>query len=205
MGHSPPIRKNAAFTLIELMVVVVLVGVLTAMIIPEMKGTYEDALLRSTGREIMSVLNLACSRAVALNQKCRVRLDMRSGKYQIEIPPSKSGSARSTASSRDVPGGTGTLDSRISIEVRRPAEEPANPDNTSPEMNQPLPEDVSEPGQTGEVINFYPDGTADDREILLRDRLGFQLALRLNPVTARVRVIDLGRNTSAPESEEAPK
>jgi prepilin-type N-terminal cleavage/methylation domain-containing protein len=50
-------RRNSsatqrAFTLIELMVVIVLIGIMTAMIIPEMKGTFEEALLRSTAREL---------------------------------------------------------------------------------------------------------------------------------------------------------
>src|SRR5438876_3050066 len=43
------------FTLIELMVVIVLLGILAAMIIPEMKGTYQDAMLRSASRELVSV------------------------------------------------------------------------------------------------------------------------------------------------------
>ena len=33
---------------------------------------------------------------------------------------------------------------------------------------------------------FYPDGTADAREIQLEDRDGFRLVLRINPTTARV-------------------
>src|ERR1022692_2607980 len=36
--------STSGFTLIELMVVIVLIAVMTAMIIPEMKGTFEDAL-----------------------------------------------------------------------------------------------------------------------------------------------------------------
>jgi len=44
-----------------------------------------------------------------------------------------------------------------------------------------------------DAITFYPDGTADASEILLRDRDGFRVALRINPVTARVRIIELAR------------
>src|SRR5262249_50314579 len=47
----PRTVRTYAFTLVEMMVVVVLIAILTAMIIPEMKGTYEDAFLRSTSRE----------------------------------------------------------------------------------------------------------------------------------------------------------
>ncbi|MDB6077847.1 MAG: hypothetical protein JWO82_1594, partial [Akkermansiaceae bacterium] len=37
----------------------------------------------------------------------------------------------------------------------------------------------------------YPDGTADAWEIHLRDRAGFQLALRINPITASVHIVEL--------------
>src|SRR5664279_1696006 len=76
--------NHAAFTLIELMVVMVLIGIMTAMILPEMKGTYEDALLRSTSRELVSVCSLASSHAVSLNQAHRLRLDLKTGHYVVE-------------------------------------------------------------------------------------------------------------------------
>ena len=44
-----------------------------------------------------------------------------------------------------------------------------------------------------DAISFYPDGTADDREIELRDPDGYGLALRVNPVTSRVQLIELER------------
>ena len=42
------LKDRSAFTLIELMLVCLLIAILTAIIIPEMKGTYQDALLRSS-------------------------------------------------------------------------------------------------------------------------------------------------------------
>ena len=36
-------------------------------------------------------------------------------------------------------------------------------------------------------------GTADAAEIILRDRDGFRLYLRINPITARVELVDLER------------
>ena len=44
-----------------------------------------------------------------------------------------------------------------------------------------------------QTITLYPDGTADAVEIVLRDREGFRLGLRINPITARVQSIDLQR------------
>src|SRR4051794_12173868 len=73
-----------AFTLIELMTVIVIIAIMTAMIIPEMTGTYEDALLRTTSRDLVSVFELASSRAISLNQLHRVRLDIPTGRYLVE-------------------------------------------------------------------------------------------------------------------------
>ncbi len=46
---------------------------------------------------------------------------------------------------------------------------------------------------SGVVISFYPDGTADAGDITLRDREGFRLLLHINPVTARIHVIEMER------------
>ena len=75
------------------MVVLVLIGIMAALIIPEMKGTFEDALLRSTARKLVSAFNLAASQAVTVNQLHRVRLDRKAGRYILERASSEDWSA----------------------------------------------------------------------------------------------------------------
>jgi type II secretion system protein H len=180
-------RSQTAFTLIELMVVIVIIGIMTAMMIPEMKGTFQDALLRSTSRELINVFDLAYSRAVSLNQLRRVRLDEKTGHYFVEKRVMENGQENFVPAD-DVAGGKGELDSRISIEFRPPAENAsdssAQTENTSANEDSPADE---------VTISFYPDGTADAGDILLRDRDGFRLALHLNPITARVHVVEMER------------
>ena len=184
----PSIRARPGFTLIELMVVVVLIGIMTAMIVPQMKGTYENALLRATSRKIVNVFSLASSRAIALNQVHRVRLDRKNTHYLVERPVRDGEGTSGFVPAREVLGGDGELDRRISIEARAPGEAPSS---AAPGAlvfgNDPRKQDRDE------VIAFYPDGTADAVEIVLRDRDGFGVSLRINPVTARVRVIELER------------
>jgi type II secretion system protein H len=186
---APPMLQ--AFTLIELMVVLAIIGIMTAMIIPEMRGTYQDALLRSTSRELVSVFNVAYSRAVSLNQLHRVRLDTSTGRYVIERRLREEG-RENFVPLQDVPDCQGVLDTRISIQIRAPA-----PD-LSATTDAGLPP-AAEPGSTVQEvvdsISFYPDGTADARELLLRDQDGFRLALRVNPVTARVDIAELERDS----------
>ena len=183
-------NHRLAFTLVELMVVIVLIGIMTAMIIPEMKGTFEDALLRSTSRELVNVFGVACSHAVSVNQVLQVRLDRKTGYYAIEQRVREGGRGHQFVPARDVPGAEGKLDPRISIEVRRPAEEPAG---APAEEGLQVAENNPQARESEETIAFYPDGTADAREIVLRDRDGFRLALRVNPVTARVHIVELAR------------
>jgi type II secretory pathway pseudopilin PulG len=170
------------------MVVIALIGILSAMIIPEMKGTYGDALLRSTGRDLVSVFNLASSRAISLGQAHRVRLDVRAGRYSVERRLRERGSQSEFIAAKELPGGEGPLDGRIAIEVRKPAEPAEEPWESGPE---PGPE-AAAAGRSPD-IEFYPDGTAQAAEVLLRDRDGFRLCLRVSPVTAGVKLIDLGR------------
>jgi len=177
--------------LIELLVVIVLIAIMTAMIIPEMRGSYQDALLRSSSRKLVSVFDLAYSRAVSGRQIHRVRIDPASGKYVIERTVYDGENGGGLVPVRDVPGGEGEIDFRISILVS-PSEESLDPAmEAEPEPEQKAGDEHGDSQRNS--IAFYPDGTADAREILLQDRDGFQLALRINPITSRIRLIELNK------------
>src|SRR5262249_48286043 len=141
-----------------------------------------------TGRELVNACGLASSRAVSFNQPHRLRIDLRTGKYFVEKRVRQDGEERFIPLA-DVPGSEGELDSRIALSVRRPDEVPA--DNVSSTASNPA--DDSSAGAPGEIINFLSDGTADEAMFLLQDRSGFRLALRINPITARVQAIELAR------------
>src|ERR1700742_1268548 len=113
---------RTAFTLIELMVVIALMAILSAMIIPEMRGTYEDAMLRSTSRDLVNAFDIASSRAISLNQLHRVRLEPSTGRYLIEKRIREGMQGDEFAPVKDVSEAEGKLDTRISIQVQRPDE-----------------------------------------------------------------------------------
>ncbi len=160
------------------MVVLALIAILSAAIVPEMKGSFADALLRASARKVVDVCSLANSRAVSLGQTHRVRFDRSSGQFLLEAQPRRSSRAAPFQPVRDLTGNAGKVDQRINLEIR-----PSDSASGLEVSSAPLP-------AAPDTIAFYPDGTADSAEIQLSDRSGVTLALRLNPVTARLRVLD---------------
>ena len=179
--RAPPSHgyEGNGFTLIELMVVCVLIGILTAIILPEMTGSYQDALLRSTSRKLVNAFDLAYSQAVSRNQTQRVRLDLAAGRYFVERRIRERG-REEFVPVKEVAGTEGELDRRISIQIQNPAIE------ETPSAGQPA--SLSPPQN-----NLSGGEPADARVVILRDRQGFALALKINPITARVRIAELGR------------
>jgi type II secretion system protein H len=182
--QAAALHRSGGFTLVEMLVVVVVISIMSVAIIAQMHGTFQDALLRSTSRELASAFNLASSRAISINRPHRIRLDRVAHRYFLE---------RSTRGGTDflpvpgVPGGSGTLDSRIAIAIREPGVNSPDDAGEEPPGDSGNPGGVPSIGQE-DAVTFYPDGTADARQIELADRDGFRLALRINPITSRVQI-----------------
>jgi prepilin-type N-terminal cleavage/methylation domain-containing protein len=186
-GNRVAVRR--AFTLVELMVVLALIGILSAMVLPEMRGTLEEALLRSSSRKLITACDVAFSRAIATGKTVRLEFDRSNGKYRLINESTGSNAGQPL----DFPGGSGTVDPRITVDLRRISTQAAAPVRRSAGEFDPT-ESAATPGTPENGIEFRPDGTVDASEWILQDRAGFRLALRLNPITGRIRVRELPRS-----------
>jgi len=179
-------RRCGGFTLTELVVVITIIGIMAAMIIPQMQGGYQDALLRSNSRQMISVLTLAYGQAISKNQTYRVRLDPASRKYVIEKKVRGLTLNDGFTPARDLPESDGQIDPRIAVEMHRIADEAV-------EGSEPTDESQGSPVASAEPVDsvaFFPDGTAEGTQIMLQDRSGFKLLMQVNPATGRVQIIE---------------
>ena len=159
----------------ELLVVLLLIGILTGVMVVEMRGSFQDALLRSAAREVMNGLGLASSRAATLNEAHA--FTFLRGSNVFSVAPARSVSH--VGDNQRPLSEIRAIDERVSLEIRDPTE-------VIDEDEQPK----DETKQERDVITFYADGTADRREIVLRDSYNVELVLRINPITGRVRIAE---------------
>jgi prepilin-type N-terminal cleavage/methylation domain-containing protein len=73
---------SRAFTLIEILVVVVILGIASAIIIPQL-GSRDDLKATSMSRMLMADLVYAQNRAVATQRTHYVRFDTEAGRYEV--------------------------------------------------------------------------------------------------------------------------
>ena len=168
---------------------IVLITVLSAVLVPEMRGTFEEALLRASARQLIGASGVAYSRAVADGRAHRLHFDPATGRYRVErvergADPATGPGRSDRAADEDVPGGRGVIDPRIVVQLR-------HPDGVSDGPGRSPAEASAEGATKADSVDFFPDGTAQATEFILRDRAGFRLALRVDPITARLQVREL--------------
>jgi len=171
------------------MVVILLIGILTAAIVPSMRGSFEAELLHAQSRRLIGAIDLAYSRAVTLSQPHRLRLDLNNHRFFVEGRTQTPDGTTEFVPIPYTPGAEGPIDPRISLRLdSADALTQIEPSSNPRSLDEPTPA----PPLSG-PLTFYPDGTADPAVIVLEDRHGFRQALRINPITARVQVRELPR------------
>ena len=78
-------RKKAGFTLTELVIVIAVLGLLTAVGVPSFLSWLPKYRLKSAARDLYSNLQLAKMAAIKYNKKCRVNYSVNPDQYTVSL------------------------------------------------------------------------------------------------------------------------
>lgn len=103
-GLSGPVAKSApesGFTIIELIMVIVILGILLSQTVLNMNGITPEYRLRSAARQVGSTINWARSLAGGAGNEYQLYYNLDDGKYWIVLPPGKDDDPRMLPEERE--------------------------------------------------------------------------------------------------------
>ena len=167
-GPRIPAPRLRAFTLVELIVVMVLLLIVASMVAPRMSSFFRGRALSSEARRMLSLIHHAQSQAVAEGAPVLLWIDAVNSRYGIEIQSSHSlGDERSIAY---------TADPSLTFETPFATEPVASEDGDELLGMGDLP-----------AIRFNPDGFFDEASVQrIVIRQGAEGALELAPTANRL-------------------
>lgn len=167
---APRRPRSRAFTLVELIVVMVLLLIVASMVAPRMSSFFRGRALSSEGRRMLSLINYGQSRAVAEGAPVLLWIDTANSTYGLELQAGFTGP--------DERAVTYTVEPTLTLEV--PAGAVGEPSELDDERLG-LPENLA-------VIRFTPDGFFDEVSVTrIVIRQGEDGALEIVPTPNRLR------------------
>jgi type II secretion system protein H len=161
--------EKRAFTLVELIVVMVLLLIVASMVAPRMSSFFRGRALSSEARRMLSLINHAQSRAVSEGVPVLLWIDANRSTYGLDVQAS-----HATGDDRPV---TYTAEASLTLETPMPTGQPVS---ESEDETLGLPENTP-------AIRFNPDGffeEASATRIVIRQ--GTEGALELVPTANRL-------------------
>lgn len=183
------------------MVVIVILGIMAGMILPEMMGTFTDSKIRAAARKIIYTSGLAQSQAVSSRTPHRLNFDNDSHQFAVTRKMVDQQLGEVWVPVTEFSGMTGSWAEEVSVTLRDPApdaesgveqsagmtETPTDPFLIQPDTsgNSSL---TSTNSAAGSFIEFQPEGSATFKEIVLESESGLGLLIEILPATGRMSI-----------------
>jgi type II secretion system protein H len=176
--------RQRAFTLLEILMVIMIMGILVAITLPRMSGTFGIARLKSTARDLTGILRYARNTAVLREQPCEIRFDMDKGQYQLvlldasgDIYEERHSTRRSRRREEDATANV------MGDDVAGVRQLPNRVFFTVIYTDAPLTDDTHRPR-----VIYYPDGSATPATIAIEDDKKHAISVEVFRTTGMARV-----------------
>jgi len=164
-------RSKDGFTLIEVLLVMLIVGLITAVAVPSMREMFSDVGIESAARDIATTLRYAHERAILDGKRYRMRLDLDADTYWLEAQEKRGKAADRLVAVEDnliqkkvMPTDVGIERVAATVKRRRKGEE---------------------------YIEFHPDGTSESGSIYISEKRGRSFLVTVEKLNSRVSVREI--------------
>jgi type II secretion system protein H len=162
-------NKKNGFTYLELVVVILVIAVLSSVTLPSMRGVFIGSKLKTTARELYTMLKYAQGAAIFQRKIIELRIDTAQNKYKLVLDNEGEKKVRERKYSR------------IESVVQLPREV------VFAMVNTPV---TTKKKQELKSILFYPDGSSSGGEITLISKNNRKFSIFIYPSTGFVELID---------------
>ena len=180
-------RSNSAgaYTLLELMVVIIVIGIVTGVVVPSLQGSTGSVRLEAAARQLSDLMGYCYQSAVTTSRTHALLIDADGRHIRIAAepggPPPKEGEGQQDKDSS-------------STEEWEPVELPSADASLLPEgvtvtdVSAAEDELLAE-GEDGIRILFFPDGTTEFASVILNDEGGDQREIYLNGLSGATQIV----------------
>lgn len=166
------VRVRSGFTLLELLVVLVIIGLAAGFVGPRLAGSLGGVQLKTASKKVAGVLRYARSRATAESVGYRTMFDARRGVLRVEPDPENRGPAR----------WEGTIPEEDGISAQRYR----LPDGV---RFRRMETGIGESTETSVLeIYFFPSGGSSGGRVYLSDGTGDRYRVEVDFITGTVRL-----------------
>ena len=196
-------RRQTGFTLVELTIVMVVLGISTGLVIPALSGLLAREGEKSTARILMGVLRRARSEAILTGQPWRVDIDWSRGECRLGPDPGQNLQLRPTAARTDAAAkraSTATPSASSAVEAAMAPKQAATipavqlPGAVRPRLAMTLGKAVSQPETVSLVVR--PEGLCQPAFIRLPGTDGTDVAVIVAAVGCRVEMVSTDLDTA---------
>jgi prepilin-type N-terminal cleavage/methylation domain-containing protein len=191
-------RLARGFTLIEMIVLIIIIAVITAVAVPAYSRFYAHIKFDGSVQQVMSLLAFARDSAVQASRDSTLQFDPGSETFAVAVDtpdpspdqPTALQDAANIESQQLVPPRTATLGQDVGVVDFQVFQKGSSQGNPNPQSG------MNSQGAGNNTIHFHQDGSSDAANFTIAGQEGFRVDVEVSPLTGRARIKDEGEMNS---------